>query len=224
MKTSVKLSIIFLTAGVFMFSGCTDWKKKYDGLNVEYENLLGRYDSCMGTLDTASAEKSELSSKLQASQREIDALQSQINDLQQTEGQATGFGDQYDVEFDAAAGTITVTLPEAILFASGKASLKNVTNADLNHIYSVVREKYPDKQIDIVGHTDSDPIRKSGWADNWQLSAERALSVLRYMVKKGMAPDMVRAVACGESRPIESNATSSGKAKNRRVEIVVRMR
>jgi len=224
MKKSVKLAVVFMAVGVLMLSGCTDWKKKYNGLNVEYENLQGRYDSCMGALDSSAAEKSDLTGKLQSSQKQIDDLQNQIENLKQTEGQATGFGDQYDVAFDAEAGTITVTLPDTILFAPGKASLKNVTNADLNNIHKVLNEKYSDKQIDIIGHTDSDPIKKSSWADNWQLSAERALSVLRYLKGKGIPADQIRAVACGESRPVDSNSTASGKAKNRRVEIVVRMK
>ena len=89
---------------------------------------------------------------------------------------------------------------------------------------SVLRERYGDKTINIVGHTDSDPIKKSKWQDNWQLSAERALSVLRYMNKKGIKGDRIMAVAAGEGRPVSSNSTSSGKARNRRVEIVVNMR
>ncbi len=213
-----------MVVGVLVLSGCTDWRKKYDGLNVEYENLQGRYDSCMGALDSSAAEKSDLTGKLQSSQKQISDLQNQIGSQKQTEGQATGFGDQYDVAFDAAAGTITVTLPDTILFASGKASLKSATNADLNSIHRVLREKYSSNQIDIIGHTDSDPIKKTAWADNWQLSAERALSVLRYLKDKGIPANQIRAVACGESRPVDSNATASGKAKNRRVEIVVRMK
>ena len=223
MKKSIKLTAVVMVCA-FVLSGCTDWKKKYEGLNVEHQNLMGRYDSCMGALDTTSAEKSQLAGKLAASQRQIDDLQSQIENMNQTEGQATGFGDEYDVAFDAEAGTITVTLPNSILFASGKASLKSIRNADLNNIYAVIREKYYDKQIDIVGHTDTDPISKSKWTDNWQLSAERALSVLRYLREQGVAADQIRAVACGESRPVDTNSTSAGKARNRRVEIVVRMK
>jgi chemotaxis protein MotB len=224
MKNSMKFAVMFVVIGALMMSGCTDWKKKYEGLNVEYENLQGRYDSCMGALDSTSAEKSDLAGRLAASQSQINDLQSQIENFQQSEGQATGFGDEYDVAFDAEAGTITVTLPNSILFAPGKASLKSIRNADLNNIYSVIREKYYDKQIDIVGHTDSDPIKKSSWADNWQLSAERALSVLRYLRDQGIPADQIRAVACGDSRPVASNASASGKAQNRRVEIVVRMK
>jgi chemotaxis protein MotB len=117
-------------------------------------------------------------------------------------------------------------LENTILFAPGSAKLKRATSSELDHIYSVIRERYSGRQIDVVGHTDSDPIRKTKnlWEDNWDLSAGRALTVLRYLVGKGIPPQQIRAVACGESRPVASNATAAGKAKNRRVEIVVHMR
>jgi chemotaxis protein MotB len=103
--------------------------------------------------------------------------------------------------------------------------LKNSTNSDLNHVYSVLRERYSGKQVDVVGHTDTDPIRKTKnlWKDNWDLSAGRALTVVRYLVDKGVSPKNIRGVACGQSRPVASNSSSAGKAKNRRVEIVVHM-
>ena len=154
----------------------------------------------------------------------IEELQRQIDEQSKTPGDVTGFGEGYDVSLDPSKGTITVTLPNAILFDSGKAALKRATSTELDHIYSVLREKYAGKQIDVVGHTDTDPIKKSKWRDNWQLSSERALAVVGYLVKRGISEDKIRAVGCGESRPIASNASLSGKAKNRRVEIVVHMR
>ncbi len=128
--------------------------------------------------------------------------------------------------FDAAAGTITVTLPNTILFDSGKASLKSATSTELDHILSVIKQKYSDKDIDVVGHTDTDPIVKTKdlWKDNLELSAQRALSVARYLIGHGIPEKQVRAAACGSARPVASNASAAGKAKNRRVEIVVNMR
>ena len=95
---------------------------------------------------------------------------------------------------------------------------------ELDQTYSVLRDKYGGKLIDVIGHTDTDPIKKSPWKDNWELSMQRALSVLRYLTKKGIADDKIRAVGRGESQPIASNNTVSGKARNRRVEIVVHIR
>jgi len=88
----------------------------------------------------------------------------------------------------------------------------------------VLRSKYSGRHIDVVGHTDTDPIKKSPWKDNWELSAERALTVIRYLIQRGIPENQIRASGCGEARPIASNATAAGKARNRRVEIVVHMR
>ncbi|MBN2315401.1 MAG: OmpA family protein [Sedimentisphaerales bacterium] len=213
---------IVLLIGLFslsLLSGCTNWEKKYQALLVEHENLKGQLEHERG-------EKGELASRISQDQQLIEELQRQIEQQRKTPADASGFGEGYDVAFDPDAGTITVTLPNAILFDSGKATLKSATSAELDHIRSVLREKYNGKKIDVVGHTDTDPIRKTKdqWKDNWELSAERALTVTRYLIQRGIAEDLIRAVGCGESRPIASNSTSSGKAKNRRVEIVVHIK
>ena len=202
-----------------LLSGCTNWEKKYQALLVEHENLKGQ-------LEFERGEKSDLANRISQDQQTIEELQRQIEQQRKTPADASGFGEGYDVAFDPDAGTITVTLPNAILFDSGKASLKTATSRELDHIRSVLREKYNGKRVDVIGHTDSDPIRKTKdkWRDNWELSAERALTVTRYLIGRGIAEDSIRAVGCGESRPIASNSTVSGKAKNRRVEIVVHIR
>ncbi|MBP8910626.1 MAG: OmpA family protein [Phycisphaerae bacterium] len=204
---------------VSLLSGCTDYKKKYDYLNVEHQNLKGRFENLQ-------SERQQLADRIAQDQQTIDELRRQIEELNKTPADATGFGDGYDVAFDAAAGTITVTLPNTILFESGKASLKSATSTELDHILSVIKQKYADKDIDVVGHTDTDPIVKTKdlWADNLELSAQRALSVARYLISHGIPEKQVRAAGCGSARPIASNATAAGKAKNRRVEIVVNVR
>jgi len=211
MKHAVKKMLVVCVAMVVvsMLTGCTNWKKKYNSLDVEHQNLQGLYENCITSLEGSAAEQAKM-------RQELEALKQRPKD--------TGFDG--DVKVDSDKGTITVTLPNSILFSSGKATLKNSTSSELNQIYSVLRERYSDKQVDIVGHTDTDPIRKTKnlWKDNWDLSAGRALTVVRYLVDKGVAPQNIRGVACGESRPVASNASSSGKAKNRRVEIVVHMR
>jgi chemotaxis protein MotB len=199
---------------ISVLAGCTNWKKKYTGLSVENENLKGRYQMTM-------AEKAALAAKVAEDQRMIDDLQRQIAEGQKA-GTATGFGDEFPVAFDAAAGTITVTLPDTILFDSGKTDLKK--SKGLDNVLAVIKEKYAGKLVDVIGHTDADPIKKSKWADNWELSAQRSLAVTRYFASHGIADDNLRAVGRGASDPIASNKSSAGKAKNRRVEIVVHMR
>ncbi len=206
----------FMIFAIFT-SGCTSWKKKYQALNVEHQNTLG-------LLESERMQKGELADQVSQSQQTIEELQEKIAERNESPAEASGFGEGYDVSFDPAAGTITVTLPNAILFNAGKATLKKATSVELNHILSVLQSQYSGRQIDVVGHTDTDPIKKSGWKDNWELSAQRSLSVVRYLVSKGIPEDRIRAVGCGAGKPIASNANTSGKARNRRVEIVVYMK
>ncbi len=210
-------ALVICLVSVVLLSGCTNWEKKYEALNVEHQNLRG-------LLERERGEKGQLADQVSRGQQTIEELQKQIVERNESAADVTGFGEGYDVSLDSAAGTITVTLPTAILFSAGKASLKRATSAELNHIHSVVQSQYGGRRVDIVGHTDSDPIKKSKWKDNWELSAQRALTVVRYLVKQGMPKDKIRAIGSGATKPIASNATTSGKAKNRRVEIVVNMR
>jgi len=205
-----------------LISGCTDFKKKYNSLNVEHQNLKGLYDNCKSTLEGSATEKQDLAGRLAESQQALEDMKKQMEGGKSA-GDATGFGGDYDVNVDAKAGTITVTLPEMILFDSGKAALKTSAKGNLDGIVSVLKDKYSGRLIDVVGHTDTDPIKKSSWKDNWELSSQRALSVLRQLNSTGIPDDRIRAIGCGSSRPVAPNS-GSGKAKNRRVEIVVHMK
>jgi len=225
MKQVTRIGMVCVVAILAVtLSGCTNWQKKYEALDVEHQNLKGLYENCVASLDSSAAEKAQLSQQLTKSRQDLEALQRQI-EQGKTASEATGFN-VGDVKVDEAAGTITVTLDNAILFQSGKASLLRATSSELDHIYSVLKQRYSGRPVDVVGHTDSDPIRKTKdqWKDNWELSAQRALTVLRYLVDRGEQPSNIRAIACGESRPVASNSSTAGKAKNRRVEIVVHMR
>ena len=226
MQTKVKTSLLVsVLAAAVTLSGCTNWEKKYKALDVEHQNLKGLYENCVASLDTSSAKQAQLSQQLNQSQTTIEDLKKQIASKKVTPQQATGF-EVGQVSINEQEGTITVTLENAILFSPGSANLKNATSKELDHVYNVIRQRYTNRPIDIVGYTDSDPIRKTKnlWKDNWDLSAGRALTVLRYLIHLGLPPEQIRATACGDTHPVASNATAAGKAKNRRVEIVVHMR
>ena len=220
MHIARRKAIIPLTCvvGLFLVSGCTDYKKKYDYLNVEHQNTLGRYENLQAT-------NQQLSDQVAKDQELINNLQKQIQDAKKTPDVVTGFEGE-NVKFDPLAGTITVTVENAILFDSGKAALKSATSQKLDHIISVVKQKYAGRLVDVVGNTDTDPINKTKdqWKDNWELSAQRSLAVVRYMASHGIPDDQVRSVACGSTRPVAPNTTTADKAKNRRVEIVVHLR
>jgi chemotaxis protein MotB len=115
-----------------------------------------------------------------------------------------------------------IRLPADITFKPGSAE---ITDEDsllfLKRISLIIKEYLPKNiEIQIKGFTDNTPPPPtSPYADNWELSAARALSVLKILIKDGVNPKQLSAAAYGEYHPIASNDTPQGRAKNRRVEI-----
>jgi len=115
-----------------------------------------------------------------------------------------------------------IRLPADITFKPGSAQ---ITDEDsllfLKRIALIIKEYLPKNiEIQIKGYTDNQPPPPiSPYADNWELSAARALSVLKILIKDGVSPKQLSAAAYSEYHPIAANATPEGRAKNRRVEI-----
>jgi chemotaxis protein MotB len=120
-------------------------------------------------------------------------------------------------------GKLTVNMLNAILFDSGKAEVKPQGVAVLQKVVDILKN-VTDKAIRIEGHTDN--VMISGeltrkYPTNWELSAARAINVARYLQQQGIAPTLLSAVAYGEYKPVASNDTEEGRAKNRRIEIIL---
>jgi len=115
-----------------------------------------------------------------------------------------------------------IRLPADITFPPGSAK---ITNQDallfLKRVAMIIKNYLPKNvDIQIKGFTDNvPPPKNSPYKDNWELSAARALSVLKIFIKDGVDPRKLSAAAYGEYHPIASNLTPEGRAKNRRVEI-----
>jgi len=141
----------------------------------------------------------------------------QINDLQR---QLAALDNNVKVE--SVNGQIRFTILNEVLFDSGKAELKQSSKTTLDSVLAIIQQEYADRDITIEGHTDSDPIQHSKWKDNWELSYNRSIAVLYYfMNEKGIAPERLKAVACGESQPVAANDSAANKRMNRRAVIVV---
>lgn len=112
---------------------------------------------------------------------------------------------------------IILTLREGILFSSGKSALSQQARQGLDRLVDPL-QKYEKTTVTICGHTDS-----VGSKDlNVKLSTERAKSVFDYLVQRGVSALRVRPVSMADDHPLADNGTSEGRAKNRRVEIVLR--
>jgi chemotaxis protein MotB len=130
---------------------------------------------------------------------------------------------QGQVTISELKGKLTVTMADSILFESGRADLKKGGRDLLGKVIPILKE-LDDRRIRIGGHTDNVQITRAfaqRYPTNWELSAARAINVARYLQGQGVDPGNMSAVAYGEWRPIAGNDTEEGRAKNRRIEIVL---
>ena len=117
-------------------------------------------------------------------------------------------------------GLVVRVLTDQLLFASGQATLQSAGFPLLNEVAQLlnVDKSHP---ITVEGHTDNVPISSSQYPSNWELSTDRATTVVRYLIAKGVNRERLGAVGYADLHPLASNATATGRAKNRRVEIVL---
>ena len=117
---------------------------------------------------------------------------------------------------------LVITFIDEILFDSGKADIRKTAYSVLDRVSNVLNNQVGNRNIAIEGHTDDQPIKKSSWKSNWELSTQRAISVLHYLVdNSSIDPSRLSAVGYGEYRPVTSNTTAKGREQNRRVEITI---
>lgn len=118
--------------------------------------------------------------------------------------------------------SISLRISSEILFSSGQAALTPAGLGVLDTLAAALnRNAY---RIAVEGHTDPVPIRTDRFPSNWELSTARATSVLRALESRGIAARRLRATGYADTRPIASNDQASGRAANRRVELILETR
>ncbi len=173
------------------FSGCTVIFQKGRRTDVERISKL----------------KSDLSELERAKQELEDRLKNEINDK--------------EVKVEMLSKGLVITFVAEVLFDSGKAQLRHDSFPKLDKVAGVLNTTVADLNVGVEGYTDNEPIRRSGWKSNWELSSARALSVLHYLSQKDVSEPRLAAIGYGEYKPVAANDTKEGRQKNRRVEIVI---
>jgi chemotaxis protein MotB len=115
---------------------------------------------------------------------------------------------------------LVIRVMESAAFDPGSADLKPQMHSILNLLAEELRAM--DNHLRVEGHTDDRPIRTARFPSNWELSTSRATGVVRYLVEElKLDPTRVSALGYGEFRPIATNADADGRARNRRVDLIV---
>ncbi|MDR1424241.1 MAG: flagellar motor protein MotD [Azoarcus sp.] len=123
------------------------------------------------------------------------------------------------VNVSEGAFGVTVEINASVLFAPGEAVLGPDAVAALRAVAGVLADtEFPAK---VEGHTDNMPIRNYRFPSNWELSAVRASSVVRLFIESGVSPQRLTAAGYADQRPVADNGTETGRARNRRVAIMI---
>ena len=164
----------------------------------------------------------QLSSNLSASVEELATLRAQraeaekrlaaMADIQKQFAEMIGAG---QLAVTARRGSLVLSLPSEVLFASGSADVSEKGTFAVIEI-GIILKKLDDRRFMVLGHTDDVPLKGSTYKDNWELSTARALNVTRTLVKAGMDPRNLVPAGVGEHDPLGKD-----RAKNRRIEIVL---
>jgi len=129
-------------------------------------------------------------------------------------------GAQHKVSLEITRRGLIVSLKEAGFFDSGKATIKPEAYELINTISEVMTQY--NNPLRLEGHTDNIPISSAQFPSNWELSTARATNGLKYLLKNfDVDPDKISATGYAEFRPLTDNNTTEGRAKNRRVDLVM---
>jgi flagellar motor protein MotB len=212
--TSLRMGPIVILGLCLCSLGCQG------GLRAENDELRRQNQELSRRLADSERLMQSTPEQMAAMQRQIAEREQRIRELEaQLRSPEPGVSapgiEGIQTSYDRARGELTVNLPADILFEPGSAELKATSRATLNKIADALRSEYRGKPIRVEGHTDTDPIVKSQWKDNLELSQQRAAAVTRYLVQRGIELKNIATTGFADSRPKPT------KAASRRVEIVV---
>jgi chemotaxis protein MotB len=213
-------------------------------IQEKYDTDLSAKNDMIDTLKTEHRENTEalnnrLDHEIQSNKLVVERLLSEIEKLEaetaeqeeamrelstqadQLEQQLKEEIDKGEIRLKRYKTKTIINIDNSILFDSGRTTVKEGVKKSLSKIAEALNN-FPENNIQIEGHTDDVPIRTPKFPSNWELSAARALSVLRFFVDKtDVDPRKLSAVGYGEYHPLVPNDTPENKRLNRRVDIVI---
>lgn len=183
--------------------------------------LLSFYAVSKQYKDLVSTTKEKVPSNLERSKRNnIEALEKIVIDLKRE-------NKILEVKLKNLKG-ITIVIPNKsnrkVFFESSKSKIKKEFYPVLDNFYQNVLNEINNgnyNNVEIVGYTDSVPIKNKTYRDNWDLGAARATAVVRYFIEKGMNPRLLSANTYAQYRPLSRNKQKISSQEDRRIEIVL---
>lgn len=202
-----------------------DRAKAAEQAQKDLEAKLAALDSEKSQLSTQlnqlSTERDQLTQVVQEKDAELARLKATYQDLEEKMKAEIADG---EIRLSQVEGRIQVDLVDKILFDSGEASITERGAGVLTRLGAVL-VGVEGRTIQVSGHTDDSPPSQrlaATFPTNWELSVARAVNVVRFLQEKAKVPARrLVAAGYGETHPVASNATPKGRARNRRIEILL---
>jgi chemotaxis protein MotB len=198
-------------------------KKK---MQAELEDTSSKLEEARGTLSMYESKAGNLQESLKATKDELEQLreqqQRQRERLQRYRDLAKKLAETFQsdqLSVKVRDGKMVIEMSDDVLFDSGRARVNENGRNVLKQLAAVLSNL--DREYLIAGHTDNVPINSARFDDNWELSTARATNVVRFLQDEGVSPGSLAAAGYSKHDPIASNDTEKGRAKNRRIEIIL---
>jgi chemotaxis protein MotB len=241
--------MLFLALAALVMSGCVVMRSTYREEVAQRQAVEGQLKARLASLETRNRELSESLDRRELERsslgKERVELLNELEDLRhrldveqrlrqekevavvEIQGSYQGLVEQLEaqvskgqIEILELRGRLQIRALERILFDSGSTEIKQEGSEVLAKV-AVQLKKQTGHNIRVEGHTDPIPISTPAFPSNWELSCARAARVLRFLIEQGLEPERLSAVGLGPYRPIATNDTAEGRARNRRIEIVL---
>jgi len=237
---------VLLVLMIVGFSKCGSYKNKTQNLDEALSTRVAENENLMDQVESLGSNLEKTKSELKARTTQAERLDLALSDLRKNirlvagekakiEQEKISLAELTDslkkemeakeIEITELKGRLTVNLMDKVLFDSGKARIKKAGREVLDKIAKNLLNKYPNRAILVKGHTDNVPIGKElsiKFPTNWELSNARATSAVRYLQDNAnVDPARLSAIGYSQYHPIATNDTEDGRAKNRRIEIIL---
>jgi chemotaxis protein MotB len=194
-----------------------DIQKKLDGQAAQLSQCQGDLAACTGK-PLPPDHSAELTAQLEELRKQKAAAEARAALFNEFVSKFRKMIDAGRVTIHVRRGRIVLSLHNDVLFDEGKTDLKPAGKDALKEIAQALRT-VPGRSFQVAGHTDNLPIKSAQFPSNWELSTERAVVVLKFLVQQGVGSNVLSAAGYGEFDPVASNGDATTRSKNRRIEI-----
>lgn len=202
-------------------------RKSLDDTTALASELTRRLERLGQNVDKLASEKGQLASALDDTKGRLEELRKQKAVAEAAAATYRGLLQKLKSMIDAGQlkvvirdGRMLIALPNDVLFDSGRTDIKRDAQATLAKVAQVL-STIEKRRFLVAGHTDNVPIKTERFPSNWELSTARAVEVAKFLIAKGMRPQVLAAAGYGEYDPVTPNDSPQQRALNRRIEIVL---